>query len=79
MPLALSTAACGLFMKDYLALSFPTTSPAPSGKTLLVWGGSTTVGCNALQLARAAEYEVIATASPGNYEFCQVTGCSRGV
>jgi NADPH:quinone reductase-like Zn-dependent oxidoreductase len=36
MPLALSTAACALFQKDYLALPFPTISPTPSGKTLLV-------------------------------------------
>jgi NADPH:quinone reductase-like Zn-dependent oxidoreductase len=69
LPLALSTAACALFQKDYLALPFPTTSPIPSGKTLLVWGGSTSVGCYAIQLARAAGYEVIATASPKNHNY----------
>ena len=74
MPLALSTAACALFQKDYLALPFPTTSPTPSGKTLLVWGGSTSVGCNAIQLARAAGYEVIATASPKNHNYLKKLG-----
>lgn len=74
MPLALSTAACALFQKDYLALPFPTTSPTPSGKTLLVWGGSTSVGCNAIQLATAAGYEVIATASPKNHDYLKKLG-----
>ncbi|PCG94007.1 Alcohol dehydrogenase superfamily, zinc-type [Penicillium occitanis (nom. inval.)] len=32
-------------------------------ETLLVWGGSTSVGCNAIQLATAAGYDVITTAS----------------
>lgn len=74
LPLALSTAACGLFQKDFLALSLPTTSPAPSGKTLLVWGGSTSVGCNAIQLAVAAGYEVISTASPKNHNYLEKLG-----
>ncbi len=74
LPLGLSTAACGLFMKDYLALPFPTLSPKPSEKTLLVWGGSTSVGCNAIQLATAAGYEVIATASPQNHELLKKLG-----
>lgn len=74
MPLGLSTAACALFQKDYLALPFPTTSPTPSGKTLLVWGGSTSVGCNAIQLATAAGYGVIATASPKNHDYLKKLG-----
>jgi len=43
LPLGLSTAACAMFMKDFLALQYPTLSPKPNGKTLLVWGGSGTV------------------------------------
>ena len=74
MPLGLSTAACALFQKDYLALPFPTMSPTPSGKTLLIWGGSTSVGCNAVQLAAAAGYEVIATASPKNHDYLKKLG-----
>lgn len=43
LPLGMSTAACELFMKDFLALPFPTVSPKPAGKTLPVWGGSISV------------------------------------
>lgn len=77
IPLGLSTAACGIFQKDFLALPFPTSSPSPSGKTLLVWGGSTSVGCNAIQLARAAGYEVIATASPHNHDLLKRLGAAE--
>ena len=34
----------------------------------MVWGGSTSVGCNAIQLAVAAGYGVITTCSPRNFE-----------
>ena len=74
LPLGLSTAACGLFQKDYLALRHPSPAPAPAGKTLLVWGGSTSVGSNAIQLAVAAGYEVVATASPKNFDYCRKLG-----
>ncbi|MCJ1372614.1 hypothetical protein MMC20_003839 [Loxospora ochrophaea] len=74
LPLGLSTAACGMFQKDYLALQYPSVSPKPTGKTLLVWGGSTSVGCNAIQLAVAAGYEVITTASPKNFDFVKKLG-----
>ncbi len=74
MPLGLSTAACGLFMKDFLDLPFPTTPRTVSGKTLLVWGCSTSVGCNAIQLATAAGYDVITTASPKNHEYLKRLG-----
>jgi NADPH:quinone reductase-like Zn-dependent oxidoreductase len=74
MPLGLATATCALFLKDSLALPLPSTSPAPSGKTLLIWGGSSSVGCNAIQLAKAAGYEVITTASPGNHAYLKRLG-----
>jgi NADPH:quinone reductase-like Zn-dependent oxidoreductase len=74
LPLGMSTAACGLFMKDFLALPFPTVSPKHTGKTLLVWGGSTSVGCNAIQLATAAGFEVITTASPKNHDYLKKLG-----
>jgi NADPH:quinone reductase-like Zn-dependent oxidoreductase len=52
MPLWLSTAACGMFQKGQLGLEFPTVprSKAGNGKALLVWGGSTSVGVNAIQV-----------------------------
>lgn len=77
LPLGLSTAACGLFEKDQLALPYPSAHPKLTGKTLLVWGGSTSVGCNAIQLAVAAGYEVITTASPKNFEYVKKLGASQ--
>lgn len=78
LPLGLSTAACGLFQKDYLALQFPSTPPKPAtGETLLIWGGSSSVGSNAIQLAVAAGYEVIATASPKNFDYVKKLGASQ--
>jgi NADPH:quinone reductase-like Zn-dependent oxidoreductase len=76
LPLGLSTAACGLFQKDFLALKTPSATPQPSGETLLVWGGSTSVGANAIQLAVAAGYEVVATASPHNFDFLRRLGAA---
>lgn len=77
LPLALSTAACGLFQKDQLALLYPSVTPQPTGKTLLVWGGSTSVGSNAIQLAVAAGYDVITTASPRNFAYVQKIGAKE--
>ena len=76
-PLGLSTATSGLFQTDYLNLQYPT-SPAqkPTGLTLLIWGGSTSVGSNAIQLAVAAGYEVISTSSPKNFDYVKSLGAS---
>lgn len=52
-------------------------SPKPTGKTLLVWGGSTSVGSNAIQLAVAAGYEVITTASPKNFDYVRRLGATE--
>jgi hypothetical protein len=56
IPLGVSTAACGLFQKDFLALAYPSAHPTPTGQALVIWGGSTSVGANAIQLAVAAGY-----------------------
>lgn len=77
LPLGVSTAAAGLFQKDHLALGLPSVSPKPAGQTLLIWGGSTSVGINAIQLAVAAGYEVITTSSPKNFELCKKFGASQ--
>jgi NADPH:quinone reductase-like Zn-dependent oxidoreductase len=74
LPLGISTAACGLFQKDFLAMHAPSAAPTRTGKTLLIWGGSTSVGSNAIQLAVAAGYEVITTASPRNFAYVQKLG-----
>jgi NADPH:quinone reductase-like Zn-dependent oxidoreductase len=74
LPLALSTAASGLFEQDLLALGRPSAAPRARGETLVIWGGSTSVGSNAIQLAVAAGYDVIATASPRNFDYVTKLG-----
>jgi NADPH:quinone reductase-like Zn-dependent oxidoreductase len=76
LPLAVSTASSALFQPDQLGLTPPTENPAPTEKTLLVWGGSTSVGSQAIQLAVAAGYEVITTASPHNFDAVRALGAS---
>jgi NADPH:quinone reductase-like Zn-dependent oxidoreductase len=67
LPLAVSTAATALFQKDHLALPHPSAEPVATGRTVVVWGGATSVGSNAIQLAVASGHRVVATASPGNH------------
>jgi len=74
LPLGVSTAACGLFQQDFLAMNAPSAAPMPAAKTLLVWGGSTSVGSNAIQLAVAAGYDVVTTASPRNFDYVKQLG-----
>ncbi len=74
LPLAISTAACGLFQRDFLAMNPPSAAPTQTGKTLLVWGGSTSVGSNAIQLAVASGYDVVTTASPHNFDYMKRLG-----
>ncbi|KAL9078716.1 MAG: hypothetical protein Q9157_002361 [Trypethelium eluteriae] len=77
LPLGLFTAAVGLFQKDQLGLDLPSINPKPTGMTLLVWGGSSSVGSNAIQLALAAGYEVFTTCSKKNFEFVKRLGASQ--
>lgn len=76
LPLTLSTAASALFID--LKLQFPTEPARTSnGKTLFIWGGASCVGSNAIQLAVAAGYEVITTASAKNFEYVKGLGASQ--
>ncbi|OTB20770.1 hypothetical protein K445DRAFT_7537 [Daldinia sp. EC12] len=78
LPLALSTAACALYQDTHLKLQLPAVPPQkPTGKTLVVWGGSSAVGSNAIQLAINSGYEVIATASPKNFDYVKKLGASH--
>jgi NADPH:quinone reductase-like Zn-dependent oxidoreductase len=79
LPLGLSTAACGLFQNGQLALQHPSATPVPTGQTLLIWGGSTSVGHNAIQLAVAAGYEVVTTASRHNFDHLRALGARQVV
>jgi NADPH:quinone reductase-like Zn-dependent oxidoreductase len=77
LPLGLATAASALFPAPHLGLRHPTDHPEATGRTLLVWGGSTSVGGNAIQLAVAAGYDVITTASPRNADYVMSLGASQ--
>jgi NADPH:quinone reductase-like Zn-dependent oxidoreductase len=78
VPLALSTAACGLFQKDQLGMELPKADKVTAmNRTVLVWGGSTSVGTCAIQLATAAGYDVIVTCSPKNFEYCRSLGAKH--
>lgn len=84
LPLSISTAAAGLFMKATLGLRFPEagfdhSEPFTRSKktsTLLLWGGSSSVGSSVIQFASASGYAVITTASPANYEYCKRLGAT---
>ncbi|KAF5979198.1 oxidoreductase [Fusarium bulbicola] len=78
LPLTAVTAACALFQKDQLALRRPQIKAhrKPTGETVLVWGASTSVGKNAVQLAVAAGYDVVATSSPKNWDSVRSLGAS---
>ena len=77
VPLGLATAAAAFYEEGQLGLERPQFPTKSTGKTLLVWGGATSVGCNAIQLGVAAGYEVYATSSPSNFELCKKLGASK--
>ena len=79
LPLTLATAATGLFQKDHLGLAMPSVDAAPRNETVFVWGGSTSVGSNAIQLARCAGYRVVTTASARNFEYARSLGAVAAV
>jgi len=76
LPLAITTAAAGLFETDQLAFAVPSTGAAEQAGTVLIFGGATSVGMNAIQLARRSGYAVVATASPRNVALLQRLGAS---
>jgi NADPH:quinone reductase-like Zn-dependent oxidoreductase len=76
LPLAISTAASALFQTDQLGLAHPTSDERAPGQSVVVWGGATSVGSNAIQLAVAAGYTVATTASPKNHDRMRALGAS---
>ena len=69
-----ATSAMFLFGKDHLHLDYPKLGMPKKGKSVLVWGGSSAVGSNAIQLATAAGYNVIATCSKKNFDYVKGLG-----
>ncbi|KXJ96501.1 zinc-binding oxidoreductase CipB [Microdochium bolleyi] len=84
LPMGVTTGAAALFKKDQLALRWPTlqTQTEVAGKgedkeIVVIWGGATSIGCNAIQLAVAAGYDVITTCSPKNSEAVLSLGAAK--
>ncbi len=77
IPLGLAAAACGLFQNDLLALTLPATIVPSRNQWVIVTGGATSVGCNAIQLAAAAGYCVVTTASPKNFAYLKALGAAH--
>jgi NADPH:quinone reductase-like Zn-dependent oxidoreductase len=74
LPLCITTAASALFDKDHLGLPLPQLEPKSQGKVILIWGGSSSVGALAIQMAVAAGFDVATTASAHNLEFLRSLG-----
>jgi NADPH:quinone reductase-like Zn-dependent oxidoreductase len=77
LPLSISTAAAGLYQKGFLAIPYPTINPKPTGKTILIWGGSSSVGSTTIQLAVGSGLEVVSTASWKNLDYLKSLGAKH--
>ena len=77
LPLAVNTAGLGLFARDHLELPLPSITPKPSDKTIFIYGGSSSVGAAAIQLAKAAGVFVVTVAGKSNHEYCRALGADH--
>lgn len=76
LPLGVHTAAACLFPKQCLGLAIPP-SREGSGKVVIVWGASSSVGACGVQLAVASGYEVFGVASKVNEVMVKGLGARR--
>ncbi|KZO97059.1 GroES-like protein [Calocera viscosa TUFC12733] len=80
LPLAFYTAAMGLH--SLLGVPIPLNAQdkvsrdVGADEWILVWGASSSVGALALQLAKAAGFHVVATASPANFHYVKSLGAN---
>lgn len=72
LPLGVDTAATGLYHD--LKLPLPSLNPTSMGKTILIWGGASSCGSCAIQLAVASGLRVITTASKANFDYVKSLG-----
>ncbi|KAL9053149.1 MAG: hypothetical protein Q9162_004946 [Coniocarpon cinnabarinum] len=77
LPLAISTAASGLYEDDGLKMQRPSLNPKPVGESVLIWGASSSIGSLTLQLAKASGYEVVTTASPKHFDYAKSLGADH--
>ncbi|KAL3455927.1 chaperonin 10-like protein [Aspergillus heterothallicus] len=89
LPLALEAAVCALSLKvpgealpgvptPALGLPYPSLDEKvkPTGKALVVYGGSSSVGCMTTQIATAAGIHVIAIAGKHNFDLSKACGAA---
>lgn len=85
---AIEAAVCALSVKQpgiampgvstpALGLPYPSLDTVSSNKTLIVYGGSSSVGSMTTQLATAAGIKVISIASEGNFDLCKSCGAAE--
>ncbi|KAF5553201.1 toxD [Fusarium napiforme] len=74
VPLAANTAWLALFSDDCLALNSDKTGKR---NPLLIWGGNTTVGYFAIQIAKLHNIEVATTCSPRNFDKMRQAGATH--
>ncbi|KAJ6102527.1 alcohol dehydrogenase [Penicillium sp. IBT 16267x] len=74
LPISVDTAATALYV--HLDLPLPSLAPSAIGKKILIWGGASSVGSSAIQLAVASGLEVVTTASSANHEYVKSLGAS---
>ncbi|EJT98631.1 GroES-like protein [Dacryopinax primogenitus] len=78
IPLAYVTAGAGLEHALGVKLPVPPHLPVESKEEpLLVWGAASSVGAYVIQLAKAAGYTVLSTASPKNHAYIKSLGASE--
>jgi NADPH:quinone reductase-like Zn-dependent oxidoreductase len=79
LPLGSITSLCGIFYDLKIPTPFlgPQTNNLPSD-TILIWGGSSSVGAYALQLARLTGFKnILTTASPHNFDYVKSLGATH--
>ncbi|ETS75413.1 hypothetical protein PFICI_12357 [Pestalotiopsis fici W106-1] len=70
LPLSISTSSVALY--EHLKLREPAVElggQKTGNEAVLIWGGATSIGCSAIQLAVASGYKVVTTASTKNHGF----------
>jgi NADPH:quinone reductase-like Zn-dependent oxidoreductase len=71
-PMAFATSAIALFVN--LGIPLPKDPIKPQRNGILIWGGSSSVGTAAIQLARNAGFKVFVTASPRHHKYLESLG-----
>lgn len=76
IPLAVATAAAALFGASMLSLPPPSRNVSTRPEVLLIWGGSSSVGSAAVQLAHAVGFHIFTTASLWNHQLVRGLGAT---